>query len=66
MVARVQNTTGPDCFSVRVDPGLGTAHGHIAQKEGDAHDKHRTRAGEGNEMVVEFVRSQLDGSFAIF
>ncbi|CAN0420713.1 unnamed protein product, partial [Ectocarpus sp. 8 AP-2014] len=25
VVARVQNTTGPDCFSLRVDPCIGTA-----------------------------------------
>lgn len=88
MVARVQNTTGPDCFSLRVDPGIGTAPhpfpflrpavprgpyastgfapGFTPWDGGDSAASSGDGSGGVARVEVDFVRSQLDGSFALF
>ncbi|CAN0077297.1 unnamed protein product [Ectocarpus fasciculatus] len=95
VVARVQNTTGPDCFSLRVDPSIGTApapypypyprprpavasppHGSggfapgFTPWDGGGGGSDGGGGGGGgggaHQEVVEYVRSQIDGSFALF
>lgn len=61
VVARVQNTTGPDRFSVRADPGLGTAP---AQQLQIPTARANARGGEAK-TEMEFVRLQANGSFAV-
>lgn len=60
VVARVQNTTGPDRFSVRTDPGLGTAPVQQLQIP----TAHANARGEAK-AEVEFVRLQANGAFAL-
>lgn len=90
VVARVQNTTGPDCFSLKVDSGIGTApHPCLSARPPaalrapypstgfapgftpwDGTDRAARSDGSGGGVApaaeVGFVRSQLDGSFALF
>ncbi|CAM9692014.1 unnamed protein product [Scytosiphon promiscuus] len=92
VVARVQNTTGPDCFSLKVEPGAGMASRFFSGPNARSPDgfaqgftpwngdrnsaKADTGVGDGRSAgadspvarleAVEFVRSQLDGSFALF
>ncbi|CAM9283248.1 unnamed protein product [Ascophyllum nodosum] len=73
-VVRVQNTTGPDAFSLRLDRSIVTAYPRpspcLADTEGKAGGVETMFSTEGpektSEKVVEFARSQLDGSFALF
>ncbi|CAM9611411.1 unnamed protein product [Pylaiella littoralis] len=87
-VARVQNTTGPDCFSLRVDPGISTApYPFPSPRPPGPRGPHASTgfaprftpygndrpAGSGDgsgggvaKVDVDFVRSPLDGSFALF
>lgn len=85
-VAKVQNTTGPDCFSLRLDHTITTApHPHpcplprpaVTRDPSDPSGGFApgftpldggsgSRSGVAQVEVVDFVRSQLDGSFAVF
>lgn len=64
-VARVQNTTGPDCFSLKLDPGIGTAHSPPPAPPVPQTPPYGVGT-RGGGVTVEFVRSQMDGSFALF
>ena len=79
MVTKVQNTTGPDCFALKVDPDIGTicpppadptsppyGVGAAAESGAAGGGTRVGRGARGGQAAVEYVRSQLDGSYVLF